>query len=576
LTTRRVCLAIVALALFLRAWPIDHGLPRRYVPDHHVIKRALTMAATRDLAPPMTADMSYPYLVPYLLVPTYAAEYAIGRAGGEWANSEDFKREATLRPGLVHVPARAWMALFGALTAWAVFRAARAAGLGSGATFASFLTATCLLDLQISTHERPWAATIFFGALAAWAAVEHARSGSRRALLLSGVSVGLSFACHPSGLAFVVLPALAWAFAPRAWSSQDLRKRLVEGLACAALFAVVAFAAGHAYLVHGRPTGEQVIGGGEHENVVSIGGQSIRTDVELDAIGRLSWSLLGYDPVLVVLGILGIAAALRFRPLRPMLAGLAIVAVAALVHPSDHVRYLLPACLLLALPAGAFLERAWERRALRPLLVALLAVPLVQALRFDCVLRREDTRAEGERVLADLPQGSVVAIDHYGPQVDLSRAAIERVAKLRTPYAREQLRRDYFEAGLVPPSGPGIDAIHCEDLFGVDARTLEYGVKEDPSVRELGATPREVLASLGVTHLVLAERRPGSETRPLAGLVAGREPLAVIEPSGDADHGAREAFLPTEMDFPLTALWTVERPGPRLSVYALESGGDSR
>lgn len=573
MTKARALLAIVALALFLRAWPIDHGLPRRYVPDHHVIKRALTMAAARDLAPPMSAEMSYPYFVPYVLLPTYAAEYALGRAGGAWANSQDFAREATLRPGLVHVPARAWMALFGALTAWAVFRAARAAGLGNGALFASFLSATCLLNVQISTHERPWAATIFFGALAAWAAIVHAREASRRSLGLAGAAVGLSFACHPSGLAFVVVPALAWAFAPRPWKGANLRRRLSEGLACAALFAAVAFVAGHAYLVHGRPRAEQVIGGGQHENVVSIGGQSIRTDVELDAVGRLAGSLLGYDPVLVVLGLLGIAAALRLRPLRPMLIGLAIVSVAALVNPSDHVRYLLPACLLLAFPAGALLERAWERRALRPLLAAALALPLVQALRFDWVLRREDTRAEAERALAALPAGSVVAIDHYGPQVDLSRAALERLAELRELYAREGLRQAYFDEGLEPPSGAGIDAIQCEDLFGVDARTLEYGVKDDARVRALGASPSEVLASLGVTHLVLAERRPASEARPLAGLVAGREPVAVIDPSSDPARPAGEAFLPTEMDFPLTALWTVSRPGPRLAVFALD---DSR
>jgi hypothetical protein len=43
----------------------------------------------------------------------------------------------------------------------------------------------------------------------------------------------------------------------------------------------------------------------------------------------------------------------------------------------------------------------------------------------------------------------------------------------------------------------------------------------------------------------------------------------VIDPaSGPA--GTAEAFLPTEMEFPLVALWSVKRPGPRLELYALE------
>lgn len=562
-------LAIVVLALLVRVLPIDHGLPRRYVPDHHMIKRALTMASERSLAPRMTAEMSYPYLVPYLLLPTYAAEYALGRVAGAWGGSAEFAQAATLRPGLVHLPARAWMALFGALTAWAVYRAARAAELGSGALFASYLAATCLLNVQLSTHERPWAATLFFGALAAWAAVVHARSGARRALLACGATVGLAFACHQSGLAFAVLPALAWGYAPNAWRGSELRRRLLEGAWCALVFAAVGFVAGHLYYLHGRPSGEQVIGGGAHDHAVSIGGQTIRTDIELDAIPRMLAAVLGYDALLSLLGVAGLALAWRIRWLAPLVLAASIVALAALVNPSDHVRYLSPALMLLSLPAGVLVQRLWERRALRPLVALALALPLVQALRFDWVVRAEDTRAAAERVLTELPPGSVVAIDHYGPQVELSRAALERLARLRPLYAREELRRSYFEAGVEPPNGAGLDAIQCEDLFGIDPRTLEYTVKDDPRVRALGSTPREVLAALGVTHFVLARRRPGREQRPLESLVAGSAALRVVDPSAEPDDPCREAFLPTEMDFALAALWQVERPGPRLELYAL-------
>jgi len=570
-TTAKLALALVALALGLRLAPIGHGLPRRYVPDHHMIKRSLVMASERDLAPPISAEMSYPYFVPYLLLSTYAAEYALGKAAGKWGNTQDFQRAVTLDPGLLHIPARAWMALCGALTAWAVYRAACAAGLERGALAAGYFSATCLLNLQLSTHERPWAATILFGALAAWAALVHAREGKPGSLLASGAAVGLAFACHPSGLVFAALPALAWGFAPSAWRGSELRARVLRGLACAALFALVGFLSGHLYYLHGRPGGEQVIGGGAHANTLSIGGQAIRTDFSLTGAPRLLKALLGYDPVLLLLGVAGLALLWRERATRVAVLGCALLAVLALANPSDHARYLLPAAMLLALGAGALFERLWPARAWRPVLVAALVLPLVQALRFDWLLRQVDTRAQAEIALATLPVGAVVAIDNYGPQVDLDERALERLAKLRTLYAREELRRAYFEAKVEPPTGPGIDAIQCEDLFGIDPQSREYSVNANTAVRALGSTPREVLRSLEVTHLLLAERRPGREPRPLAKLVSGREPLSVVDPSADASHLCGEAFLPTEMDFPLTALWQVSRPGPRLALYALEA-----
>jgi len=229
----------------------------------------------------------------------------------------------------------------------------------------------------------------------------------------------------------------------------------------------------------------------------------------------------------------------------------------------------MPATMLLSLCAGAFVERVWNSWWLRSACLALGVVSLAQAVRFDVVMREQDTRNEFEGVLAALPAGSIVVIDHYGPLPERSRAALERTRGLRELYGREAHRMAYFEAGIEPPGGAGIDAIGAEELFGIDAKTREYAVKDDPKVRALGATPGEVLATLGVTHLVLAERRPGVETRPLAPLVAGQAPFAALDPSSDERYPCDEAFLPTEMDFPLAALWQVNRPGPRLVLYRL-------
>jgi hypothetical protein len=45
----------------------------------------------------------------------------------------------------------------------------------------------------------------------------------------------------------------------------------------------------------------------------------------------------------------------------------------------------------------------------------------------------------------------------------------------------------------------------------------------------------------------------------------------IANPKGGDESGApREAFLPLEMEFPITALWIVERPGPWLELRALD------
>jgi hypothetical protein len=387
-----------------------------------------------------------------------------------------------------------------------------------------------------------------------------------RDLALSGIAAAFAFASHQAGIAMLGLPACAWLFGAGGWRGGAWVRRLAYGLACVALFAAVAVVAGHAYwLRYGATPTDSVIGGEQAE--LSIGAQPIAVGFSLANAGRLALKLFGYDPVLVALGLAGFVVAFRRRELRGAMVLLVVYAVIALTNPSDHVRYLLPVCMLLALPAGAFVERAGGSRIADLALATLLALPLIQALRFDLVLRREDTRFEAERTLAALPKGSTIAIDHYGPTPELSRAALERIRDLRGELrAREAHRMAYFEASKAPPGGPGVDAIAVEELFEVDPQTLEYGVR--PSLRPRGATPRELLANLGVTHLVLAERRPGGEPRPLRALVAGAEPIAVVDPSSSA-HSCDEAFLPTEMDFPLTALWLVKRPGPRVALYRL-------
>ena len=566
LVPRPAALLLVALALLLRLAPIDHGMPRTYVPDTHMVRNALGMLKDKDLAPPVNTYSSYPYGVPYVLIPVYGAEYVLGRALGAWEGPAEFGQAAVDDPRLTAMPARALMALFGALTALALLYAARSAELGAGAWVAAWLSATCLLNVQFSTQERPWAAVICAGAFALWAAVVHERGGKLRSLLVAGAMAGLAFSAHQIGALFLALCGFAWAFAPGGWSGRDLRRRLLRGTLCVAVFALVGLVCGHAYyLVHGAVEQSAVVGGARAAGDFSIGGQALRLGFSLAKLKSLALTLVGYDPVLVVLGLVGAPMLFTRNGTRAAGAFLLLSAVFCLGFLTDHVRYLLPLCLMLALAGGAAGERLFAGVGGTLLAGVLLAVPLLQALRFDWVLVRTDTRSMAEGRLLRLPAGARVAIDHYGPLPDLDAAALERLAGLRELRTRELARAAAFAAGEVPAGGPGVDGIQLEELFGPDLDTGEYGVLE--RARSLGDTPAEVLRALGVTHLLLAWRDTG-EQRPLEPLVADARLEWILSPSRE-DEVPGEAWLPTEMQFPVTGLWQVERPGPLLRLYSL-------
>lgn len=559
------------LPLALRLFPIRHGGERGYVPDAHMVRQALGMARDRDLAPPVGKYSTYPNLVPYVAIPCLGVQYVAGTLRGEWKDPKEYGDYLLEHPQRAAWVLRLVVAVFGALTAWAAFRAARAAGLRAGAWVTGWLVATGLLHLQFSTQERPWVPMVFFLTLSAWGAIAYATSARKLHLALSGVAAGLAFACHQSGLGAIAIPALAWLLGPLGWRSLALRERLVGGVLAVGGFAIAGLLLGHPYLlVHGRTPTAAVVG--QDAADASVGGMSVVFGLRFESLTRLAGVFFGYDPVVVVLGLGGLVLALRDRRLRPVMIFALVWAAFFLLNPSDHVRYLLPVAVLLALPAGLLVER-WFAQPFGPLAAPLLlAFPLVQALRFDHLLIQPDTRAIAEQKLAGLATGQRVAIDRYGPYADLSLAGLTVLERVRATCQqglrpREQHRK--IELGAGRAQG-GVDAIRVEELLQFDERARTVQVV-DCLTKDLGADPLGALRALGVTHVLVVDRRPAdAESSLLLGRNLPGRVEWIVNPHAVRDRPATEAFLPTEMDFPLTGLWSVERPGPLLQLVALD------
>lgn len=562
---------LFALPLALRLLPIQHGGLKNYIPDSHIVRGALGMAKDKDLVPPVGKYSHYPNLLPYLLLPAYAAQYALG----PWENTREYGDHLLDHPEDARLIARLLVALFGALTPWVVFRGARAMGLGRGAWVAAWLVATGLLHLHFSVQERPWVPMTFFLALAAWPAALYTREPRMRYLVLSGLAAGLSLACHQAGLAAITIPALAWLFGSLRWSGRDLAARLGQGVACVAAFAVVALVAGHPYLVrYGLPERDQVILGDvvAEQGGFTIGGVSLLFDVRLESFTHLARVLIGYDPAVVVLGLCGMLIAWRCRGMRPVALFVLGWGAFFMTNWSDHARYLLPVTVGLAFPAGLVAERWLASKWGTVVVVIALVFPLVQAARFDHVMLAQDTRAIAAKRLGELGPAALIAIDRYGPDVELDQQSLQRLLRLRTTlgqtlYAREDRRRLALDHGLVSGADAGLNVVGVEEILVIDERERTVTVR--PQLSSLGSDPKSALKSLGVTHFLQVERRPGDPRGSLLEpLVAGAHEVFVVDPSCCTTRTV-EASLPTEMDFPLTGLWSVERPGPWMALYRL-------
>ncbi|MEZ5977995.1 MAG: glycosyltransferase family 39 protein [Planctomycetota bacterium] len=577
--SRLPLLAVLLAALVLRLVGIGHGFPEtEYVPDTHEVRAALGMAKDKDPFPPVGRYSTYPNLLPYVLLPCYAGQYALGRVTGEWGGADEYGMRLKLEPARAHRVARIVTALFGAALAIVVWLVLRDSGARDVAAIGAWLAATCLLDVHFSVQERPWAPLATFGMLACWFGARHAVSGRRRDVVLCGLACGAAAATHQAGIPMLGICGIAWAASTTPW--RPFGERFVQGVLGVASFAAVAVVVGYnAYLVHGAPAASPDATGD-----LAVGGQAIVFAVRWASVEHLVGAMLGYDPVICVLALVGLVAALRSRGARvPTLFGLAWLAFFT-TNQNDHVRYVLPGVVLLIVPAAVGARTLLARGAAgRAALGLLLLFPLVQSARLALVLTREDTRAVATRELLAHPPDGVVAVDRYGPELPPNLASLDRASSYRELYAREELEAEAIRAGVIE-DGP-VEWFRIGEVLAFDER--HRGSQGAPGRFAGAASADEVLDALGADLVLLVDRDTSDDLPPLLvdpapslpferGARAGRPapklpPIALAgEPLLVVGEDRAEQRLPTELDFALTTIWRVRRPGPRLELWKRE------
>jgi 4-amino-4-deoxy-L-arabinose transferase-like glycosyltransferase len=531
---------IILIALALRMWGIQFGLPYMYHYDEHFyINTALKLGAgILNNAPYAATGLSN------ILFGEYAVYYILGRALGWFTSAGDFEAVFRTDPTVFYLIGRLTTAMLGVATVPILYFLGKTGSNRTTGLVAAGLAAVSFLHVRDSHYAVPDIAMATFVVLAVTLSAIGLRTHKRRYIYMAALVGGLAMATKWTGLPVAL--AIGWA---ALWVDADkgVIRRLGATLIISGLLFGLGFAIGSPQiLINPAPYINEALG---QASAGQAGGFEIW---QVDTLpGWLFYGktlLLGLGPVLFALGIAGAIGRLA------RVKGDAKVSILLLLFPLVYfllmgstrhyfARYALPLVPFLALFAAeaamgivALLKVRNPRLqwSIAALLLVLAAVPpLAQSIRHDLLLSRLDTRTLAKQwIEANIPEGSKIAVDWpvHTPPLSTSEKAV--------PYSEKLF--DVFDVG-----GAGLSQ-HSNDWYrqqGFDYLIASSYIYEIPLIHPDQNTQRRVFYATLEQELELVQVFLPYE---------GQENLP---------------FVFDEIYGPLVGLWQRERPGPTLKIY---------
>lgn len=569
---------ITAAGLGLRLYAINHGLPYQYVPDEStMVGGALKMGASKSLQP---GTFIYPALLMYLFAGEYLGLLGVGHLTGQFSSVAQFREYAFIDPTLFYLLPRIAIALAGTACVPVAYHLGRRLYGTVAGVVAAALIATSVMHVQMSHQARHWVPISLLTLLILWASLNLAERGRRRDYWLSGLLVGLAAATSYNGFLLMVLPLVAHIQRVRSSpvthhspqssvrTPQSLRRHIpmVQVL----LLAPFVFFALNPYIllqfhqfVAFQTSGDRSIGG----QIVGHYGGYLQQFLAKQGFTFFAEATLAYEPAITILGIAGaILAARHFRATALVVLAYPIFhyLIFATTAPSMEQRYMLPAIVLLALPAGLAASRGlvWLEGRLGKIgeatvvtaavAVALAILVAIPALRYDSVLARTDTRTLAKNwIEANIPPGSDVAVESYTPPLSPNLATL-KAQQQSNPGSLGNRDQWVLENGL--PAG--------EIAYRLTRLNL---VDTSPSVDNMSP----YVATHYHRYYVVSDFRWKSEQVGHLALEAylsrnGRL-IKAFYPSQDGSYVPSDML--NNMEDPLKELWKVDRSGPRIKIY---------
>ena len=521
---------LFAIALGLRLWGINFGLPALYRPDEDVaVGRA--MGILHGVFDPHFAD--WPHLYFYLAAAWLAPFRLIGLVSDQASG---------------YLGVRILGALIGSLTVLLVFEFGRrayswlAGFLGAVALAVAFLH---VRDSHFGTLDVP----LTLACLATlYVAFRTIASRGWRPLLANGVSLGIAASLKYNGaLVFAGIAAAQWL---RGRAQDSTVARVVGRLALIALIGIATLALTSPFLVLDPGMTQHGIG-----YIFQHLGKSTAPSIGWVQLSLALW--YGIDPALVLFGLIGIGYALWRRTPADWVLLTFLVVYVALIGAGGSVffRYadpLIPPLLLLAGRAvAALISRATDRRvralAMTAAVVLIALPPLVHDLRYDTLIQQTDTRTLAFEWLAQhVPAGSLAAVPYMaGPAHD-----------------QAMVNSGEHSHGATDPYVAAFLDSRLETQYRIRELTRD----------DLNLTSLDSFRQQGIRYIVIGYETPGSGCHqpdsPLErALLVHGPPVAVYSPTIGCPASV---FDPIDTYYvPLAGYADWFRPGPHIRIYRL-------
>jgi 4-amino-4-deoxy-L-arabinose transferase-like glycosyltransferase len=402
--------AILAVALALRLWNLDHGLPFAYSADEaeHFVPKAVDMFRG-------SLDPGYyenPPALTYVLYVIFNVRFGTGR---------DLVRDFAADPEAAFITARVAVALIGTLVVGLAYWAGarfyeRRVGLVAAA-----LMAVAFLPVFYSKHALNDVVTLAPLSVALVGSLLAYERGRWFDWALAGGAVGAATATKYTAGAMLLTAAVAAGL--RIHRQRAELRRVLAGLAIAGVAFVVLFLLLDPFaLIQLDETRRQIKGQSSQADSGKLGQDDVRGWIYY--VGTLGWGF-GWVPLVAAVG--GALVALR-RDWRRALLLIAFPLFLYLFLGGQgrfFGRWLMPAYPMLCVLAGYGIVALAQAVARRPrpagaLIAGLAALACVQgalaSVHVDTVLGREDTRAQALRwIEANVPDGAPVVVEPFVP-----------------------------------------------------------------------------------------------------------------------------------------------------------------
>ncbi len=558
--------AILLLALALRLWGIDFGLPNTHSrPDETtLVHRALAIGAG-DFNPHF---FNYPSLQFYGLAALYGAYFAVGYAIGLFSGLADFELLYFSDPSSFFLLGRLLTALLGTASIAVVYLIGKHLQSTTAGLVSALFAAVAFLHVRESHFLTVDVPALFHALLAVLFLMRFSSEGRLRFLLVGSAFLGLAASTKYNLGLFAPMAAWCALMAPMQEIGRGRRLFILAGVAA------LAFIVTSPFVLLDFPSFWRDL---SYERAHFARGHGM--DLGWGWVRHALFSLpLGLGWPLFALGLVGCVRWLWWREQKSLglLVAIVVYYVVAGSGKVVFMRYALPLIPLLCLAAGCALDALGRRYAKRVVWLGalLVAVPTAYASgQHSHLLAQADSRVLAARwIEQNAATGEKIAL--------CATSDYDFIRLRRTPKNLEAQLRKLRAAGL-PARRVERQLHYGERLPGpaYDLIELRLGAVRGGRITR-GECDIGSLVERGVNWLVVHERDPrvnpslnehfvGQLARS-AELIQHYEPYLLssgIEPIYDPI----DAFLA-----PVGGIAAVERPGPRVSLYRIKQNGMNR